>query len=268
MPDDMRTTAPPPPAGHNQGPMLDADSFMEELARRYGHLAQRAAELVAGIERFREKYANADGRVVIPDDDTQRTAIDFLRKQIMPHLDGIGESRKEAKAPILDVGRRLDAYFNETLGKALADGAGVVRSAIEAFAIRKADEEAKRKREEAERLAREAARVAERAQETGSDALTGAALDLEQRALDAAADAKGPRAGMAAAKATGDMGGSAHLTGKWNFRITNPRKVPRAFCTPSDVLIVAEMRANTVNGECKASIPGVEFFFERSVRVR
>lgn len=267
MPDDLSTTTAPPPAGHNQGPLLDADTFMEEVGRRYGHLAARAVDLVVGIERFRDKYI-VDGRVVIPDEDAQRVAIDFLAKQIKPHLGAIETSRKDAKGVILDVGRRVDAYFTVTLGKALADGEALVRGAVQAFALKQAEEDARRRREEAERLAAEAARLAERAQEQRSDAVMGAALDLEQRAIDTAAGAQGARAGMSAAKVTGDMGGAAHLQGTWKHRITDPKKVPRQFCAPSDTLIVAEMRANIVGGECRAVIKGVEFFFERSVRIR
>lgn len=266
MPDDMTKTA--PPMGHNQGPLLEPEALMAEVRARNGHLANRAADLVAGVARWRERYADKDGRPVIPDDDAMRATVDFLGKQLKPHADAIEQARKDAKAPLLDVTRQLDAYFSVTLAGALADAMKTVRAAAEAYANRKAAEEAQRRREEAQRLAAEAARAAELARQTSNDATMERALDLEQQAIDTAQEARGARAGMDAAKTTGDLGGGASLAGRWVATVTDPKKVPRKFCEPSMTLINAEMRTNMVGGECKAVIAGVSFTFERSLRVR
>lgn len=271
MPDDMTKTA-PPPMGHNSGeppPLLDADTLMTEVKLRHGHLATRSTELLDAINDWLGKNTDANGRAIIADDDMQRRAVDLLGLQVKPHTDAIETTRTTVKAPIIAAGRAVDAYFNGTLAKDLTDAAAKVRTAVAAYANRKAQEEAERQRKEAERFAQEAARAADAARQANSSAAMETALDLEQQAIDAQRRASAPNAGKEAARVTGDFGGGAHMAGRWVARVIDPKKVPRRLCAPDMALINAEMRANTTkDGRCTASVSGVEFTYERNVRIR
>lgn len=268
MPDDMAST--PAAIGHNSGepkPLIDASGLLDELQMRFVARKDRGAALAAAITRWCEKFTTASGEIVIPDDDGQAKSTDFAR-QIKVEIDAIEAARKATKESVLEAGRVIDGFFNATLAGPLVIGANAIRKAMTAYAVKKADEEAAARRAEAQRLAEEAARKAVEAEATRSDAAMHDALVTEQRAIDTAAEAQAPRAGMAAAAIKTDMGGSAGLRGTWKHRIIAEAKVPKKFLMVNDAAIKAEIKAKTRDGECSAAIPGIEIYLERSITVR
>lgn len=266
MPDDIATIIEPQAKiGHNSGdpgPLINIEDLRDELAMRFRARAERVAELTAGIARWREQSAGG-----IVDDDFAGRTTDFL-SQIKREADAIETARKDMKAPVLQAGKIIDAFFEDTLALDLKNGMAAMREALRDFLDRKAEAEAARRAAEAKRQAEESARALAEAEKTGDEAQRMHGLAAEERAIEEARASQAPRAGMDVAKAAGDLGGKAGLRGTWKWRVTDAKKVPKKYLVISDALVNAEMRANTRNGECSASIPGIEFYLEKTVAVR
>lgn len=272
--------------GHNKPP-----SALIELEEIPAFLADTTADLNARIEDITNAFARwkslvekprvdangdpvklADGTLVteikIDSADINKRSIDFARKT-KGLLDTIEARRETTKKPILDAGRLVDAHFKVTLAAKIEPVMASLRHALENYAFAEADKERLAKLEAA-RIAQEAAeRMAAAAQRAGSQDAMDAAAELEQHAQTTSDQAASPRGGFEAGKATTELGSSVSIRGTWKHRITDPKKVPRSYCSPDDTLLKSAVKqATSSTGECSLKIPGVEIYFDRGVTIR
>ena len=199
--------------------------------------------------------------------------------------------RTSMKAPILDAGRRIDAFFKEPLdfcararkvveGKMLAYQAEQRR--IREEAERVAAEAARRERERMEREAaaeREKARKAQEAAEAKARALEEAgkaerAEALRQQAAERAAAAEAEAQAKAAAAAAMPVAPVVHVEAPaaagtstrrtYTYEITDAALLPREYLMPDETRIGKVVRAL---GE-SANIPGVRVIVRETMAVR
>lgn len=162
--------------GHNQPPeptledrltaidptnllVVSLDDLPKLLDLQFAALANRGAELVAGIARWKEDHD--DGRKPIADDAENAILSDWMR-QLSDYAGADGEAdtaRKSVKRVIFEAGKMIDGWFGAlrdpivaAIGPARNAPLGTLQQMQTAYLVAKAD----RARLEQERIAREA----------------------------------------------------------------------------------------------------------------
>lgn len=252
--------------GHNLQPfdpkeIIDLETLAARLRDTYGHLFTEQAALVAAAEKW--KAAHPHGVV---DDEDQGMATEQVA-QLKTVLDAYhgkpGSVHTVAKEPFLHGGRIVDAVLNAELAGPIRVAIADLLKPMEVYAkakIRQAQEEAK---EAAQRAAREAQ---EQAAGRAHDPM--AALQAEQDAMDAAAEAAKPVGPQSQVR--GDLGGMSSLRGKWVVKIVDVKKIPREYMMPNLEVLEAVMNVskNKKTGVPSAVVDGVEWVLETKLAVR
>lgn len=182
--------------GHNNPPS-DKEVFLSELEGRHGALLSRRTELLDAAKRAPE---------TIEDATVAGKAADFI-KQLTSHEKAADRARTDEKAPYLERGRWIDAWFKGPVVTGIAEVKRSITQRLTAYQ-RKVAEEERRRREEEERRQREEAERArreaeERAQAAQTDADLDAAIQAEAEAAEAQAEAE--RAERATRAAPADL---------------------------------------------------------------
>ena len=277
--------------GHNQPPeptapkpLYDVTDLADSLRLDYHHLYVRCDALKVSVKGWISDHPNGIQT------DADAGAASDLAGQVLREVDVLDKSssqglRAEIGRPFLDGKRIVDLIFGNELAAPLRALATQLQDQLSAH-IKRQRAEASRlemirleeQRKEAALLVKaEAERLALLAEGGASDEDLDAAIAAEQAALDAAAAPDRPSVApqsaaiTAASRVTGDLGTTSHLAGRWKAEIVDPTLVPRQYCTPEQRLIDAAMRSSIPPGRGKAptiSIPGVQFAFEETARVR
>ena len=275
-----------PGLGHNRPPgptpIIVTDTLADDLRVEWAHLYVRRDALLAAVAAWIEDHPRG-----VADDEDARLASDQLG-QVLREVDVIDKSasagiRAEVKRPIIEAGRIVDGIFKAELADQLRAAAERLRAPLAQFerqrqAAIRAEQE--RQRQEAARLAAEEQRLrqaeadrlaAEAARRPMDDAALARAIAAEEDAL-AAGSAPSPAfepPPRETQRIYGDMGTVSHLATVWKAVIRDPAAVPRQYCTPSQSLIDAAMKASRVGkGPPTVSIPGVDFVEDTSLRTR
>ncbi|WP_191061047.1 hypothetical protein [Geminicoccus harenae] len=261
--------------GHNSG--IDAESVIGRLDQDYGDVLTRARDLV-----------EAAGRVPAELDDlTHAKAVDFVAKQIRPHIKRVADIHKAEKQPYLDGGRAVDTWKNGLT----ADLEGAMKSVVRKIEDRdrkKAAEERARREEEARLAREEAARVAaelaarEAAMKTDDD--LSAVLQEEAKTLQAQAAVQA--AEKAAAASSADLARTRTSTGSMStlrtevaFRVVDKvgalglvgallddEAVARAI--RMHIKINGQSLKKSLEKDGPTTVSGVEFFLEERSMIR
>ncbi|NFV80048.1 hypothetical protein [Magnetospirillum aberrantis] len=238
----------PPPRGHNLPP--------EEA---------RVNDLVAVANRWIKE------RSVLADQETADKCSAFL-DQINLALKALEKQRKDEKQPHLDAAKAVDAKF-KPLTDLLEKAKTLVKPLLTAW-LQKLDREreaaARAAREEVARLAAEAARAAEEAQKAAD--VIGATVEAEAAARAAEeAQKAAQRAEKAPTNLQSSMGArTKSLRTVWRARVTNHAAALWHFHKHPDVIATierlasAEARAEAAHNKGISTIPGVEFYPERT----
>jgi hypothetical protein len=106
--------------GHN----LPRDrEILDRLGADYEEIHRRADDLVQAAERVPDE---------IGDDVTHARAVDFIARQVRPHIQRVEEIHKAEKRPHLDAGRAVDIWRNALVGD-LEEALQSVRAKVEAY---------------------------------------------------------------------------------------------------------------------------------------
>jgi hypothetical protein len=255
-----------PAKGHNLQPfdpkeIIDLETLAARLRDTYAHLFTEQAALVAAAENWKATHPHG-----IADDEDQGAATEQVAqlKTVLEAYHGKPASvHTLAKEPFLHGGRIVDAVLNAEL-------AGPIRAAIDDL-LRPMDAYAKVKLRQAQEAAQAAAARAAREAEIAlagraSDPML--ALQAEQDAMDAAAEAAAPVGQQSQVR--GDLGGMSSLRGKWVVKIVDPKKIPREYMMPNlEVLkAVMDVSKNKKTGVPSAVVDGVEWVLETKLAVR
>jgi hypothetical protein len=255
-----------PGIGHNRAPEA-VEALERNLAESYADLVARFVDLELGCTRVPEIIDSALEAGLVAD---------FVA-QCQTHIRRAERAHKEEKAPFLNGGRAVDAFFKRRCEKLdaavslvlsrlktcydrMVDAEAVCHAsmvrAAEAEACRATDEEGQH-RQEAERLAREA-RTAEERRRAGRElALAEVAA---ARAQEASARAATP---CGAPRIVGDYGASAYVSHSWSFEVSDLARVPRSYLSlDNDAVRSAITKAGV------REIPGLRIFQSESLRVR
>lgn len=243
-------------------PPPDADPLRERLAESYAGLIKRANELTAAAGRVPQAL----------DEESLRTATDFVAKQLKPHKVTLDRARVAEKEPFLSGGRTVDAFFRDLLDP-LTVAITSVERAINAYLRQKAAEERRRREEEAARQRAEAeAAAAAMASEDDLDA----ALAADQAAAEAARLAQAKPADLA--RTHGAHGGVATLRASVGFEIVDRPAACAGFWSWFDDEAIAKaarafirhggesLKGDLADGPVVAH--GVRFFIEEKALVR
>lgn len=254
------------------------DSLRWALAER---LRAENDDLIKRIAVFQDSLGRTPEK--LEDEETAKKAADFVG------MIAAGEKRVEdrfvtAKAPFLEFGRAVDAYFN-SLRRSLAEIKTPLLSRIGRYqdALREAErkrlaaiaeaqrQEAQRKREEAERQRQEAeaaARAGDMA-EAIRKADEAAAVEATAKAADdqvRVAEQQAVVLPSSVATVRGSFGGTVSSRTGWDFEVTDISKLPGEYLLPNESLIRAKMNAfkkakQLVDGvENTTLLAGVRFF--------
>ena len=274
-------TEKPPTIGDNLPPfdpkdIVNLKILADQLRAAYKHKFARRDELIAAAENWKANHTITDDEgktyLVVADDDDQAASTDQLA-QILSEIDSCHGKPNSvhtlAKEPFLKGGRVVDSVLNVELAGKLREAAGPLQIAMTTYAKAKEDRIRREQQEEAQRLADIAQKAFEAAQANQAPASLEDAMQAEQDALDAseaATNIKSPEA----SRTYGELGTVSSLAGTWKAKVTNMDKVPRAYLIANMPVIEAAMKSSRdkKSGKPTIVIPGVEFEFEQSLRVR
>ena len=252
--------------GHNSGEpqpfiTIDNEALRQNLGDRYADRLARVRELEKGALAISSKW----GGEGFPDDEVAARAADWVSKQVKPALDQIDAARVREKADVLAAQRTIDGFF-----KGLADPLDACVK-IAADAGRKWLAEKRRRAEVKQREEAEAASLAAEkaaavaAVNPDSDAALDAAIEAEQKALEAAT----PAPTSTKAHVRSDQGSLMSGRVKWTFRLVDITKVPAHLLLVNDTLANAAIRsAPKKDGVPQIVIPGLEIVAEDKVSFR
>lgn len=253
-----------PQAGHNSGNVPSPEVIQEVLAEQQAEILNRADTLVAALANVPEKIA---------DQDTSGKAAEFVR-QIAACAKRADTARTDAKAPYLEGGRAVDAFFKPVTAK-LEDAKKTVNGRLTAY-LREQERIAREKAEAEERAAREAEeRARKEAEEAAAAAQTEedlAEVERKRQAAEAAADVSRNAAAEAATASAGpvrgDYGGSSSLRKAWKGQIIDLNAIPLdrlRHHLPADAIEKA-IRSFIKDGG--RELPGVRIFEESTAVTR
>ena len=192
--------------------------------------------------------------------------------QITAMLKDLDKQRRAEKKPHEDAAKAVDARF-KPLTALLEKAKDLLKPKLTAWMLklqRDRDEAARLAREEAQRKAEEAARAAEEA-EKATD-VVGASVAAEEAARAAEeAEKQAAKAEKAPVNLQSAMGArTKSLRTVWRARVTSHAKALWHFRDHPDVIDVierlanAEARAEAAKNEGISTIPGVEFYAEKT----
>ena len=238
--------APPPPRP------LDAEQIRAWLDFEFSSLRERVTALSRDLAEQSERVATID---------TEEQMLAFADNLRMAKAAGrtAEDRRKEAKAPFLDGGREIDAWFREVMSpldapmRAIQAGMDAYQARVAAEKRKAAEEAAGKAREEAARLAAAAAAAAFAEKEEGEAA---DAIAKAQRAEVRAERADDKAAGSPAAlvRAHSDLGTVATAKETLEFEIIDEALVPRKFLVVDGNRIRSALRAMSGTPEAKAEL--------------
>jgi hypothetical protein len=255
-----------PCIGHNQSPE-PVEALEHRLAETYAELVARFHNLELGCTRVPE---------IIDSTEEAGLVADFVA-QCQTHIRYAERAHKEEKAPFLNGGRVVDAFFKRRCEKldaavdlvlarlkACYDRLVETDAARHAAQLRAAEEEAGRAadeeaqhRAEAERLTREAQTAEKRRRAVQHLALADAAA---ARAREAALRAATP---FDAPRIVGDYGASAYVSHSWSFEVSDLARVPRSYLS-----LDGEAVRSAITKAGVREIPGLKIFQSENLRVR
>lgn len=248
------------PIGHNVPPPpapLTPEQIREWLTLDLSTLVERGKELTAALA------ASIEAAPVIETEEQMAAIADNVR--MAGAWGRTAEARrKDAKAPFLDGGREIDAWFRE-VGEPLAKPLAACQKAMDAYQARLAAQ----RRAEAEAAAAAARAEAERKAQEAVGSIFGDDHDSEEDAaramekMEAAQRAAG-RADRLTAKADGtvaahvrahtDLGTVATARETLEFDVTDERLIPREFLVVDHNRVRGWLRDQTKTTEGKASL--------------
>lgn len=246
--------------GHNSnepGPIIDLDDANLAASEAAAAFRSKSVNLTAGFDRW--SALNAAG---IASDEIQGKSADFAKQLGATHK-LIEEARTATKAPVLELGKAVDAAF-KAYSDPLVTAKAAIEKAMTLYAIAKG-REARRVAQEAaaaeqERLRQEMELMAAEAEMLGEAAPPEQPAVVVETALPTAAEAS---------RVVGDYGTVSSLRGKWKVRITNAAEIPAQYMMPNVAAIEAAMEGSRIKkGEPTIKISGIEFFLEQKVVVR
>lgn len=213
--------------------------------------------------------------IVIPDEDVAARVVSFVR-QIKDHLKPVEAARVKEKQPYDGAASAVQTFFKASIADPLgAAASGIETGPLKVYAAEKAAAEKRRRDAEAE----DARQKAERAKQEAEAARKAAQAAMTERALDKAIDStdhaiveteKAERLERQAAAPVSDMartrgsaGGVLSARSIWKHRVVDPDKLPDDFWIIDHDKLAALARQDKAG----ASVPGVEFFDDVTVRV-
>jgi hypothetical protein len=213
--------------------------------------------------------------IAIPDEEVAARVVSFVR-QIKDHLKPVEAARVKEKGPYDGAASAVQSFFKATIADPLgAAASGIETGPLKVYAAEKAAAERRRREAEAE----EARQKAEQAKQEAEAARKAAEAAMTERALDHAIDttdraivvteaaerlerqAAAPVRDMA--RTRGSAGGVLSARSVWRHRVVDPDKVPDEYWVIDHDKLAALARQDKAG----ASVPGVEFFDDVSVRV-
>jgi len=213
--------------------------------------------------------------IAIPDEEVAARVVSFVR-QIKDHLKPVEAARVKEKGPYDGAASAVQSFFKATIADPLgAAASGIETGPLKTYAAEKAAAERRRREAEAE----EARQKAEQAKQEAEAARKAAEAVMTERALDHAIDttdraivvteaaerlerqAAAPVRDMA--RTRGSAGGVLSARSVWKHRVVDPDKVPDDFWVIDHDKLAALARQDKAG----ASVPGVEFFDDVTVRV-
>ena len=230
-----------PGIGHNIG-----NTLHEDLRATHGDLHERADELTAAFARV---------PATIEDDTLAGKCADFV-KQINACQKDADDRRVKAKAPYLEAGKTIDAFFKQ-IGDELGGVKTAVIARLSSYQQKRAEAERRRREDEARRLAEEAAK---REAEAGTMDALDEAIEAHGEARKAEAEAAAKAADMH--RARGDYGAVASIRTTWNFQLLSLALVPREYLSLNEQAVRAAIKAG------KREIPGLMIFEQQQTVVR
>lgn len=235
--------------GHNNPPV--EDPVVAKLKEAHGDLLAKA-----------DKFVEACGRCPLPTDEETATKVTDFVKQVGTVTRALEDTRKDAKNPYLEAGRKVDGLFKAHTD-ALAEAIAPIRKSLDAYVAeldrkRRAEEAAERRRIEEEQRRAEEERQAQ------------AALDnsTEEEAVPEPTPAPVVVPQTQKAQVRGDLGTTASARKTWAFEIEDQSKIPvailRRYLTQD--AIEKAVRAAVRQGE--RDIKGVRIFETVKAQVR
>lgn len=227
-----------------------------------GQLPRPEIELSQAAFNARTVALTASGNVKaiasVADLDAAALALTTIKSLVK----ALEDSRKEVKAPVLEVGRRIDAAAKEYLepleveGKRLSVLVGSYQEAQRKKAEREREEAAKVQAEALAKMQAQQAAAIEAGDEAAADAARAEAADRIAEAQLAVIKAEGPRLENVTTRTS------------WKFEVTDPGALFAArpeLCvvTPNNAALRAVIKAS--NG---AALPGVRIWQEAAAVVR
>lgn len=171
--------------------------------------------------------------------------------------------RKEIKAPVLELGKKIDAIASDFIGSVSTEKARLETAlgTYQAAELRKADAARRAAQEEADRLAREAAK----AQREAERATNGGEQDRTQQ-VAAEAETKAIEARVAAAEIAPVKPAGVAVRQPWKFEVTD---INALFKARPDLCIIepnnAAIRAQIPHNQ---NIPGLRIWQEAKASIR
>lgn len=216
----------------------------------------------------------------IPDEiETEKDAeiVGEYRAQFNKRVKDLEKERKEMTAPLLEVKRSLDGKYNaikERCQRAIQLCDNMLRPYLaEQRRIREEAEVEERRRKEAEAQAdREAEEALKEAQRIAEESTEKAELkDAESKVAEARTAVNEVRSRPAKPKpaksVTGSFGSKVGISKVWKWRIVDISKVPEEFMLPPEECVKrGELTKIAKKDQDRAFVPGVEFYFEDSIR--
>jgi len=241
-------------------PLIDVDRVLQVVrARIETKFRKRGRTLQAALDRWLKKHHNG-----IPDDDTYGASGEMIR-QLASFARRVDEDRRALRQPIDDALSEIDAGY-KALSAGHASGLDTMREAVRVYGLAKADREREKRTARATKATARAEVAAETAAATGEADDIFAAISADMRADQARTAASASLAELS--RGRGEYGGLVGIRQRWTFRVTDEALVPREFLAIDRGKVDAARVAGMRNGQCTASIPGIEFYQEAEVNVR
>lgn len=265
----MSAATQPPAAGHNNPPLdmlnlIDVARLDPGLRAAHKIDLDRVAELVAGKDRFLEKYAAG-----IPDADILGRAGDFV-KQLRDAAKPLEQRRDAIKRSVIDGGKAIDNFFKREMTDKLKVAQTAVENKIVAYQIEQERLAAIARRAELIRqrdMADAAAKLA--AAHPNSNAAIDLAVAAEQAAEDTAARASAPIEAVPVRSTLGASVGT-RAAEKWELddlmllvKAVAAGTAPLNVLTTNDSILTVMARDKT-----RKDFPGLRFYTEMKANIR
>ena len=233
--------------------VITAEAIRKDIGERHADLVKRQSELLHGDGGKTKGLEGAPTEVT--DDTTAQRVGDFVA-QLTAFEKNCDAQREKEKAPYLQAGRTVDAFFKD-LAKAITEGKAKLLGVQGIYLRRKAAEERARVEAEAKRLREEAER---KAADAKTDADLEEAVGYEQASLDRQDQANAKPAELARTRSTSAIGSLSTLRTTWHYEVEDITKVPEQYKMVNDKAVNAYIREQTKGSGTPAPIPGLKIF--------